>query len=233
MCMSETILSPQPPKLITTETLLNRGMTESECRTICTNASIPLREKLFFRIIYETCLRPFEVLNLQVDQWDRKQGLITALRTKAKTKPIKGNRHKKEWLPATPKTRAISQITNEMLREYVSNRKKGAIFTNKTGAMLTLRWFNDAISKYARLLGIQQTIKYKITGKPLRLITCMALREAGERHHDNAGGSRKLSAVAAGHTMEVKEKHYEKVGEDVEQIKKSFEQFHPAFKNEW
>jgi hypothetical protein len=31
----------------------------------------------------------------------------------------------------------------------------------------------------------------------------MALREAGERHHDNAGGSRKLSAVAAGHTMEV------------------------------
>ena len=40
----------------------------------------------------------------------------------------------------------------------------------------------------------------------------MALREAGERHHDNAGGSRKLSAVAAGHTMQVKEQHYEKVG---------------------
>ncbi len=40
----------------------------------------------------------------------------------------------------------------------------------------------------------------------------MALREAGERHHDNNGGSRKLSAVAAGHTMVIKEKHYEKVG---------------------
>jgi len=36
--------------------------------------------------------------------------------------------------------------------------------------------------------------------------------EAGESHHDNAGGSRKLSAVAAGHTMQVKERHYEKVG---------------------
>jgi hypothetical protein len=40
----------------------------------------------------------------------------------------------------------------------------------------------------------------------------MALREAGEMHHDDAGGSRKLSVVAAGHTMQVKEKHYEKEG---------------------
>ncbi len=47
---------------------------------------------------------------------------------------------------------------------------------------------------------------------PRRLVTCMILREAGERHHDNAGGSRKLPAVAAGHTKHVKEKHYEKVG---------------------
>jgi hypothetical protein len=50
----------------------------------------------------------------------------------------------------------------------------------------------------------------------------MALREAGERHHDNAGGSRKLSAVAADHTMHVKEKHYE-----------SYRKFHPAFVEEW
>jgi len=40
----------------------------------------------------------------------------------------------------------------------------------------------------------------------------MALHETDERHHDNARGSRKLSAVAAGHTMAVKERHYEKVG---------------------
>lgn len=44
------------------------------------------------------------------------------------------------------------------------------------------------------------------------LITCMALREAGELRHDNAGGSRKLSAVAVEHTMQVKELHYEKEG---------------------
>jgi hypothetical protein len=33
----------------------------------------------------------------------------------------------------------------------------------------------------------------------------------------NAGGSQKLSAVSAGHIMQVKERHYEKVGEDFEQ----------------
>ncbi len=50
---------------------------------------------------------------------------------------------------------------------------------------------------------------------------------------DNAGGSRKLSAVAAGHTMEVKERHYEKVGEDFEQVHKSYRKFHPAFVENW
>lgn len=31
-------------------------------------------------------------------------------------------------------------------------------------------------------------------------------------------GSRKLSAVAAGHTMHINEMHYEKVGEDFETV---------------
>jgi hypothetical protein len=45
------------------------------------------------------------------------------------------------------------------------------------------------------------------------------MREMGESHHDHEGGSRKLSAVATGHTMQVKEKHYERVGEDFEQVR--------------
>ncbi len=36
-------------------------------------------------------------------------------------------------------------------------------------------------------------------------------------------------AVAADHTMQVKERHYEKVGEDVEQLQTSYKQFHPAW----
>jgi hypothetical protein len=169
------------------------------------------------------------VLNLLVEQWDRKQGLVTALKVKQKTKPRKGDHHEKDWLPSTPKTRAITPSTNEMLREYVSNRKKGPIFINEKEKMLSLEWFNQEISRYAKLLGIQKIIKYYVDGRTLKLVTCMALREAGERHHDNAGGSRKLSTVAADHTMQVKEKHYEKVGEDIEQITQSYQKNHPAW----
>jgi integrase len=220
-------------QLLTTETLLKRGMTVDECRILCTHHSINLREKLFFRIIYETQLRPFEVLNLQIEQWDRKQGFVTALKVKQKTKPRKGDHHAKDWLPSAPKTRAITPSTNEMLREYVSNRKKGPVFVNENGEMLSLPWFNKEISWYAKLLGIQKIKKYYADGRTLKLVTCMALREAGERHHDNAGGSRKLSAVAADHTMQVKEKHYVKVGEDIEQITRSYQEYHPAWVERW
>jgi integrase len=220
-------------QLLTTETLLNRGMTVEECKTMCTHHSIDLREKIFFRIIYETQLRPFEVLNLQVEQWDRKQGFVTALKVKQKTKPRKGDHHSKDWLPSTPKTRAITPSTNELLREYMSNRKKGPVFINENEEMLSLEWFNQEISRYAKLLGIQRIKKYYVDGRTLKLVTCMALREAGERHHDNAGGSRKLSAVAADHTMQVKEKHYEKVGEDIEQITQSYQKNHPAWVEGW
>ena len=220
-------------QLLTTETLLNRGMTVEECKIMCTHHSIDLREKLFFRIIYETQLRPFEVLNLQVEQWDRKQGFVTALKVKQKTKPRKEDHHAKDWLPSTPKTRAITPSTNEMLREYASNRKKGSIFINENGEMLSLEWFNQEISRYAKLLGIQKIKKYYVDGRTLKLVTCMALREAGERHHDNAGGSRKLSAVAADYTMQVKEKHYEKVGEDIEQITQSYQKNHLAWVEGW
>lgn len=226
-------LAIQSPLILTTAPLLDRGMNLEECKTICTSPLIPLREKLFFRMIYETQFRPFEVLNLKIEDWDRNQHLITAVRVKQKTKPQKGNRKEKIWLPSPPRTALLTENTNEMIRVLVSNRKKGYIFVNEQGNQLSLEWFNERINHYAKLLGIQKIKKYYKDGRTLKLVTCMACRESGERHHDNAGGSRKLSAVAAGHTMEVKEKHYEKVGEDFEQVHQSYKKFHPAFVEGW
>lgn len=127
----------------------------------------------------------------------------------------------------------MTENTNEMLRKIIGVRKKGYIFINEKGEQLSLPWFNERISYYAKLLGLQKIRKYYVDGRTLKLVTCMALREAGERHYDNAGGSRKLSAVAAGHTMQVKERHYEKVGEDFEQVNASYEKYHPAFTESW
>lgn len=177
--------------LETTAPQLNRGMTEEECKIICTSPQIPIREKLFFRMIYETEFRPFEALNLQIEDWDRKQALVTARRTKQKTRPVPGDNKKKIWLPSNPRTMMISPATNEMLRVYVGNRKKGAIFINRTGNKLSLEWFNQAINKYATLLGIQKEVhKYEEKKHPemkrsLKLVTCMALREAGSRAPKN------------------------------------------------
>lgn len=172
--------------------LLERGMTAEECRIMCTSSQIPLREKLFFRMIYETSLHPLEVLNLQVENWDTRHALVTAVRVMFKTKPLKGNMSKKVWIPIRPKIRAITPNTDNMLREYVGNRKKGPIFVNnQTGeGMISLTWFNKAINKYAKLLGIQKIKKYfkdrkTYREKPrnLKLVTLMALKRAGERNN--------------------------------------------------
>ncbi len=58
---------------------------------------------------------------------------------------------------------------------------------------------------------------------------CMALREAGERHHENAGGSRKRYLRWLRHTMQVQERHYETVGKDFEQAHESYRKYHPPF----
>jgi len=114
--------------VLTTEPTLHRGMNKEECKIICTSSTIPLREKTFFRIIYETQLRPFEVMNLEIENWDRNQQMVTAVRVKQKW----DNKHKRH-LSSVPRTAIITDSTNEMIRTLVSNRKKGKIFINKDG----------------------------------------------------------------------------------------------------
>ena len=60
----------------------------------------------------------------------------------------------------------------------------------------------------------------------------MAVRKAGDRHHDAAGGDSSLSAQASGHTMKTKVKYYQN---DVSwnAIHDSYKKNHPAFKEGW
>ena len=112
--------------VLTTEPILHRGLNKEECKIICTSPTIPMREKAFFRLIYETQLRPFEVMNLEIENWDRTQKMVTAVRVKQKW----DNKHKK-YLPSVPRTAIMTDSTNEMIRTLVSNRKRGKIFINK------------------------------------------------------------------------------------------------------
>ena len=157
--------------------ILDSGMNKDECRAMCTSPQIPLLEKLFFRMIYETTTRAREVLESRIELWNRTTGEITFPKTKGKY-----NRWTRSHMPKTMK---LTGNTSEMLRHYVGNRKKGHIFIKgRTGKRLTLRHFEKMIDKWARLLNIQKLQSIKPSGMEYHLITLMGLREAGERHHD-------------------------------------------------
>jgi hypothetical protein len=66
---------------------------------MCTSPQIPLREKLFFRMIYETTTRPREVLEARIELWNRTTGEITFLRIRAGY-----NRWTRRHIPGAPRT---------------------------------------------------------------------------------------------------------------------------------
>jgi hypothetical protein len=83
--------------------------------------------------------------------------------------------------------------------------------------------------KICKTPGIQKIKKYYVDGRTLKLaVVC----EAGERHHDNAGGSRKHPQL---HLITLCKlgKALRKVGEDIEQIIQSYQKFHPAWVEGW
>ncbi len=219
-------------KLITTAPLIDRGLTVEECKTLCTSPLIPIREKACFRVIYETGLRPMEALNLRIENFNKETGELVALRTKGK---------KNRYMPQTiarPRHVYVSPNTALMLKSVVSTRKKGYIFEGENGYPLTKRFMQHQIDRYARLLSIQKVRRYAQSEKNpedirvLPLVTLMALRKAGERHHDANGGDSSLSAQASGHTMKTKVKYYQNEV-DWEAVHRSYQENHPAFVEGW
>jgi hypothetical protein len=130
-------------------------MKKDEYRTMCTSPQIPLREKLFFRMIYETTTRPGEVLEARIELWNRTTGEITLPIPKSKY-----NRWTRRHIPGAPKTIKLTGNTSEML----------------TGKRLTLRHFEKMIDKWARLLNIQRRQSIKPSGREYHLITLMGLK---------------------------------------------------------
>ncbi len=78
-------------------------------------------------------------------------------------------------------------------------------------------------------MNIQKLQSIKPSGEEYHLETLMALREAGERHHDLNGGDPDVSAKAAGHSKETKARYYKKMREAQE----SYARHHPAFVEGW
>jgi len=201
--------------------LLDRGMTVEEVQKLLT-APMPNRERAFFRAIYDTFYRANELLQCNIEDYDKKTGELIARHTKNKYNP-----KAKKYIESPPKHMAISKPTMLLFKRIIGNHKKGAIFVNRDSKRLTKTWFQVSINEIATSIGIQKITHVTPSGKDYHLVTLKALRDAGERHCDLAGADSEVTARGAQHSAIVKEKHYKKAG--WEEIQEQIRKYHPAF----
>jgi integrase len=202
---------------------IDRGLTFGECEKLChepkklsTNASKfqiwkHQRDELLIRLIYETFGRIGELLSVEISDIDFEQSAISIKHPKSKAvfKVIDGKRIHTDTI-SQPRWVFISDYTKNFIIQFLSGRKKGYLITNSSRKKLSSREAERIVDYYARSLGIQQIIGTTKNGREIRLVTCKALREAGERHTDVSGGDRDATARVAGHTVRTKESHYKK-----------------------
>lgn len=202
--------------------LVDRGMTVDEVQTLLTTPMSD-RERAFFRAIYETFYRANELLMCDIENYDKNTGELIARHTKNKYNP-----RTKQTVKSPPKHMILSKPTQMLLRGVIGNRKKGAIFTNRSGKRLSKTHLQVAINEIATRIGIQKVTHITPTGKEYHLVTLKALREAGERHCDLAGADSEVTARGSQHSAIVKERYYKKSG--WEEIQDQIRKYHPAFK---
>jgi hypothetical protein len=91
------------PEDLTGVIILDCGLNRDECKAMCTSTQIPLREKLFFRMVYETTTRPREVLEVRIELWNRTTCEITFPIPKSRY-----NRWTRRHIPGAPRTMKLT-----------------------------------------------------------------------------------------------------------------------------
>ena len=200
-----------------------RGLTEDECVTLCnaprrlpSNASRfqlwkHLRDEILIRLIYGTFARISELLGVDVPDVDFKYCSIRIKHPKGKAifKIVDGRR---EHIETVSQERNVyyDDCTRDLLIRYLEGRKKGPPIVSSRGKRLSSREAERIVDHYARAIDIQKVIGHAKNGRENRLVTCKALREAGERHTDVDGADRDATARVAGHTVRTKELYYKR-----------------------
>ncbi len=124
----------------------------------------------------------------------------------------------------------FGDYTRDLMVRYLQRRKGGPLTTNSRGNRLSTRQAERIVDKYAQKAEIQRVVGHTENGREVHLVTCKALREAGERHTDVAGGDRDATARIAGHTVQTKEKYYKKG--DFEEDRRVVREHHPLMTEE-
>lgn len=208
------------PGGLTMKYLMKRGPTERECRLMCSAAFLKDRDRLIINVIYETWYRRHEVTALNIKDYDRKTGELTAQVTK-------GWGNESESRAGEPRHMILSPNTQAMMNKYIGNRKRGPLFLNPKGKRLTPDRIRQMVHRAAQILGIQKIHHYTDGEKVRYLITPKSIREAGERHTDQHGADSDTTAIGAGHSPETKAKSYKKSA--WEEVQRQVREHHPHF----
>jgi len=201
--------------------ILDRGMTKDEVNKLLT-APMPDRERAFFSGTYDTFFRANEMLQVNIEDYNRSTGELTCLKPKSKY-----NRKTKQTYQPPPKHMILSKGTQLLFKKIIGNRKKGPIFVNRNGKRCSITYFQMYVNNVATRIGIQKITHVTKTGKQYHLVTLQALREAGERHTDASGADTQITARGAQHSALVKEKYYKK--SDWEEVQQQVKKYHPSF----
>jgi integrase len=228
-------------KINTTTEIGHRGLTVDECLALCkAPRKLPMnaskfqiwkhqRDELLIRLIYETFARISELLKVDISDVDLEQHAIHIKHPKSKAvfRVVDGKRKHIDSI-SQPRWVFFSDYTRDFIIRYLDRRKKGSLIINNRGKRLSSRGAERIVDHYARSIYIQKIIGYSKNGREIRIITCKALRESGERHTDINGGDRDATARIAGHTVATKEKHY-KLG-NFEEDRAIVRNHHPSMK---
>lgn len=200
-----------------------RGLTVDECMALC-NAprKLPanatrfqiwkhLRDEILVRLLYETWARINELLEVTIPDIDFDHSAIHVTHPKGRG-IFKIVDQKRVHIDTVYTQRWVffSDYTRTLIIRYMDGRKKGHLIVNSRQKKLSTREAERIVNGYARIAGKQKTIGNTKNGRQIQLVTCKALREAGERHTDEAGGDRDATARIAGHTVRTKEAYYKK-----------------------
>lgn len=222
----------------------SRGLTVEECTRLClaprrlpSNATKfqlwrTMRDELLIRLLYETWARIGELLKADVRDvdFDNSSILIRHPKGRAIFKIQDGRR---VHVDTVYRQRQVffSKYTRDLMIRYLQRRKRGPLITNSKRKRLSTRQAERVVDRYAKATGIQRVIGHTKNGREVRLLTCKALREAGERHTDVAGADRDATARIAGHTVQTKEKFYKKG--NFEEDRRIVREHHPLMREEF
>lgn len=190
-----------------------------------------MRDEVLIRMLYETWARVSELLKVDVRDIDFDNCSIRIRHPKGRA-VFRIEEGKRIHVDTVHRQRQVffGDYTRDLVIRYLQGRKRGPLIANGKKKRLSTRQAERIVDRLARSAGIQKVIGYNKKGREIRLVTCKALREAGERHTDIAGADRDATARVAGHTVQTKEKYYKKG--NFEEDRRIVRENHPLMKEE-